>query len=412
MTLARSHSRVVVALIAALASYAQFGVTTSLGDVSRALGHPGHSGSLVAEAGLSGSQLGVGLALVRGASLFALFFAARADRSGRWPVIRWTTTIGLAATAVAAASRSYWFFVACFALGRPFLSATSSLLTVVTTETSRVRERVGHLAVLAAATGAGAGLAALVHSLLKGSGGFRWQFASAALAIALVVPLSRQRHDPVVSEEHPARPGRVAPEWRPRLWRVALIVAALSAISGPANGFTFVYGENVLHLSASRVTLVLVASSLSGLVGLVLANRVGRRGRRTVGIALGTLVTVLGSLVAYSGTRVDFVLGYLIGVGAAGFVTPLLGALSTEIFPRSQRATTSGWLVVASVVGALSGLLVFGVVADAAHGGGSHALAVAARVTFIPCVLALLVLRHLTRLDPGEHEVAHEGAVI
>ncbi len=407
-----THSRIVVAVIAALSSYAQFGVTTSLGDVARALGHPGTSSSLVAEAGLSGSQLGVGLALVRGASLFALFFAARADRAGRWPVIRWTAIVGLLATAVAAASPSYWFFVACFALGRPFLSATSALLTVVTTETSRTRERVGHLAVLAAATGAGAGLAAFVHSILKSSNGFRWQFASAGLAILIAAPLTHRRSDPTLSEEHPARLGRVEHEWRRRLWAAGLVVAALSAISGPANGFTFVYGENVLHFTPARVTLVLVASSVSGLGGLLLAHQVGRRGSRALGVALGFLVTVVGSVVAYSGSRPGFVVGYLIGVGAAGFVTPLLGAMSTEIFPRSQRATTSGWLVVFSVAGALSGLVVFGAIADATHGSGASVLAAAARYTFVPTLLAVVALRHLGRLDPAEHEVGDEGAVV
>jgi MFS family permease len=407
-----TRSRGAVAVIAALASYAQFGVTTSLGDVAHSLGHPGTTSSLVAEAGLSGSQLGVGLAVVRGASLFALIFAARADRTGRWPVIRWTTIVGLILTAVAAFSPTYWFFVACFALGRPFLSATSALLTVVTTETSRVRERVGHLAVLAAATGAGAGLAALVHSVLKSPQGFRWQFASAGLAVLLTGPLARRSEEPVVTEEHPARLGRVERRWRGRLWGVALVVAALSAVSGPANGFTFVYGENVLGFSPGRVTLVLVASSVSGLAGLLLARRVGQRGSRGLGITGGFLFVVIGSVIAYSGSRAGFVVGYLFGVGAAGFVTPLLGAMSTEIFPRSQRATTSGWLVVAGVLGALSGLLVFGAVADAARATGTGVLADAARVTFLPTLLALGALVRLARLDPAEHEVGDEGAVV
>jgi len=51
-----------------------------------------------------------------------------------------------------------------------------------------------------------------------------------------------------------------------------------------------------------------------------------------------------------------------------------LAALSTELFPHSSRATAAGWIVVAGVVGAIVGLIIFGVVGDSVHVTGAGSL--------------------------------------
>src|SRR4029450_10060590 len=72
-----------VAAATVAAGFAQFGATSSLGDVARAFGGRGEGTSLVARVGLSGTTLGVGLAIVRLASLASLPLAALRDRPGR-----------------------------------------------------------------------------------------------------------------------------------------------------------------------------------------------------------------------------------------------------------------------------------------------------------------------------------------
>ena len=99
--------------VALVAGFAQFGAISSLNDVARHFGHviaTGHS--LKSAVGLSGSELGVGLAILRLASLGALPFASLADRWGRLRILRDTLAVGLLVTAAAALSPSYWFFVA------------------------------------------------------------------------------------------------------------------------------------------------------------------------------------------------------------------------------------------------------------------------------------------------------------
>ena len=87
--------------------------------------------------------------------------------------------------------------------------------------------------------------------------------------------------------------------------------------------------------------------------------------------------------------------GYLLGVGAGGLVTPVLTALGTEIFPHHVRATAAGWLVVAGVVGATVGLGIFGWVGDAVNATGASALRWPAIVTFVPLLWTAILLRSL-----------------
>jgi len=68
---------------------------------------------------------------------------------------------------------------------------------------------------------------------------------------------------------------------------------------------------------------------------------------------------------------------------AGSALGPAAGALLTELFPTSVRASAAGWWVVAGVLGAGVGLLVFGGVADAAS-----RFPLAAAVTFLPAALA------------------------
>src|ERR1700722_16339594 len=98
--------RVIVAIaIAAMASgFGQFGVVAALGDVAREFGRVAHGATIADQAGLSGTRLGVGLAIIRLASLGSLPLIGLADRFGRRTMLIATLALGLALTVVAAAS--------------------------------------------------------------------------------------------------------------------------------------------------------------------------------------------------------------------------------------------------------------------------------------------------------------------
>jgi MFS family permease len=384
-------------LVALVAGFAQFGAVASLNDVAKHFGHHTAGRSLQSQVGLSGSVLGLALAILRLSSLGALPLSSLADRWGRTRVLRRTLLVGLLATAAAALSPAYWFFVLCFAVARPLLSAASTLVQVVTVELSSTQRRIHYLAVMAAGAGIGAGLSAVLHGVIRGPDSFRWLFALALVPVAIVAPLSRRIPEPVyTSAASPlAHLGRVPHEARGRLVIVAAIVFSAGMITGPANGFAFVYGEGILKLSPHYVATIVALSAITGLIGLLLSRRLSRAIGRRWTVAIGVVATGVTSTYAYSGGRFNFTLGYMIGVAAAGLLAPAASAMSTEIFSHSFRATAAGWIVVAGVLGATVGLFLFGWVGDAVRATSATSLRVPALATFLPLLPTLLLLVRL-----------------
>ncbi len=395
----RNWQRVTISLflVALVAGFAPFGAVASLDKVAGYFGHHSAAKSLQSVVGLSGSQLGIGLAILRFASLGALPLASLADRWGRISMMRRTLFVGLVITACAALSPSYWFFVACFALARPLLTSTATLVQVVTVELSSTKARIDRLVIVSAGAGVGAGLAAIFAGILRGPASFRYLFALALVPIFFLRPLLRSIPEPAFQGAAGplARLGAVPRGLRARVTIVGVVVFVVGVISGPASGFTFVYGEGVLKISSAIVALVVALSALTGLAGLLLSRylalAIGRRGT----IIVGTVATALTAALAYGGGKAAFVVGYMAGVAAGGLLAPALAALSTELFPHTSRATAAGWIVVAGVVGAMVGLLVFGFIGDSVHVTGAGSLRLAALLTFFPLLPCLALLYRL-----------------
>ena len=95
---------VAVALLALAAGFGQFGAVAALGDVAKTFGHLSSGASFADEAGLSGTVLGIGLAVIRLASLGGLPLAGLADRFGRRTMLVTTCAAGLLLTVAAALS--------------------------------------------------------------------------------------------------------------------------------------------------------------------------------------------------------------------------------------------------------------------------------------------------------------------
>ena len=384
-------------LVALVASFAQFGVIASLNDVARHFGHATSNGSLRATVGLSGSTLGIGLGIVRLASLGALPFASIADRWGRTKVMRQTLLVGLLVTGLASLSPSYWIFVLCFAVARPLLSAASALVQVLTVELSTTSGRIHRLAIMAAGAGIGAGLSAVLHGVIRGAGSFRWLFAVALVPVIFLRPLLANVADPFVTSRpsSAARLTAVPATIRKNLGIVATVAFAIGMITGPANGFAFVYGEGVLKISPHVVAAIVVLSSLTGLAGLLVSRSLARSVGRRWTVVIGVVGSGITATLAYSGGRSSFLVGYVIGVGVAGVLAPAATAISTEIFAHSHRATAAGWVVVVGVLGATVGLALFGWVGDVVHSTSVTSLRVPALVTFLPLLPTLILLRWL-----------------
>jgi MFS family permease len=393
------HPAILAVAAATVASgFAQFGATTALGDVARAFGETGDGTSVVARVGLSGTTLGVGLAIVRLASLASLPLAALADSYGRRRMLLGCVTGGLAVTALAALSPGYWWFVALFAFGRPMLSATNAIAVVVAAEETETRDRAKAIALMTAGYGIGAGLTALVRGVAGDGLGFRGLFALAVVPLAAVPLLARRleepdrfqrlraAEDPELAAARPAVLGRVRAGLRPRLWVLALLAFAIAFVTGPMNTFLFVYAENALGLTRSFTAAMVLAAGPVGLAGLLIGRwAADRLGRRATAAGAQAMVALAGML-TYSGSRTAVAAGYLLAVLVASAYAPSFGALSAELFPTSVRATVAGWLVAAGVLGAVAGLVAFGLLTDALASFATAAVLICAPV-ILTCVL-------------------------
>jgi MFS family permease len=393
LRLHRWNDRVVVgAAVAAFASgFGQFGVVAALGDVARGFGQVNNGSSLLAQIGMSGTDLGIGLAIMRLASLGALPIIGLADRFGRRRLLLGTVGLGLAMTALAAVSPSYWWFVAIFACGRPVLAATNGLAQVTAAEETGSADRAKAVALIAAGYGIGAGVIAIVHSLAASTLGFRGVFALALVPLALLPLLRRWIEEPdrftevAAGSEHPVPVfDAVARPFRRRLAVIVVLGFAVSVITGPANSFVFLFAQNLLHLPGIVTAGMVAAAGVAGLAGLLagrwLADRVGRR----LTGALAMVSVALLAIVTYSGSAPALVIGYIAGVFAASVFAPAAGALVNELFPTTVRASAAGWSLAAGVLGAVTGLVVFGAVV-----GAGHRFAAAGLVTFLPAALIM-----------------------
>jgi len=381
---------VAIALIALASGFGQFGVVAALGDVSTQLGHVTTGSSIADKVGLSGTSIGIGLAIIRLASLGSLPMIGIADRLGRRRVILAVTVAGLALTAVAATSPGYWWFVAIFACGRPLLSATNALAEVMGAEETGAADRAAAVALVAAGYAVGAGLSAIVHSLASGVLGFRGICALALVPLAMVWILRGWVEEPsrfTAAEAAPDHPtpvlGAIERPYRGRVVILALIALTISIITGPASSFVFLYAQDVLHQPGYLTALMVVLGGACGLVGLLAgrwsADHVGRR--PTCAVAM--VSAALSATLAYSGSRPALLVGYGLGVLSGSLLAPAIGALLTELFPTSVRASATGWWVVSGVVGAVVGLVAFGAVADV-----GNRFALAAELTFLPASAA------------------------
>lgn len=397
LTLHRWRSRPLlgVAIVLFAVGFAQFGPSAILADVADHFGEQGPGDSVAEQAGLSGTVLGVGLAVVRIASLGALVLAAAADRIGRRRTALWWATLGLSVTIAAAAAPGYWVLVAALALARPLLSATNTVAQVLAAELTPSTDRAMALAVCTAAYGLGTG-AVVVTRAAFGSIGFRGVLLLVVVPLALTLVASRLvvESDRFLagSAERVGRPLRIEPGdgLVPRLAVLALVTAAAAAVTGPSNTLLFVHAENVLDLSPTATAALTISGGPTGLAGLLLGRWASDRFGRRVTAGAGLVLLATSVLVAYSGTTAALVPGFLAGVlFGSVFATPAL-ALGNELFPTAVRASAAGWLVASGVLGATAGLAVVGATADRLDG-----FAAAFAMVCLPAILAASLLVRL-----------------
>jgi MFS family permease len=107
----------------------------------------------------------------------------------------------------------------------------------------------------------------------------------------------------------------------------------------------------------------------------------------------------LFAALAYTGSAAALLAGYILGVFAGSVFAPAAGSLVNELFPTPVRASVAGWSLAAGVLGAVTGLVVFGAVA-----GVGNRFGVAGLVTFLPAALAMMLFLLLPETRGREPE--------
>lgn len=358
----------VVAGFALASGMGQFAVTTTIGDVAQAFGSSNAESGSLNQIGLPVTTVGIALSLIRLASLAGLPMAAIADFRGRRRALIAVTVIGLGFTASAAAAPSFWWFVVAAAIARPALSTVNALSGVIAAEETRAHNRAAALAVVATAYGIGAGVIALSRGVFSTTPSFRVVMLLAGLPLIALMLVSRRLREPEITTTvmvPEGIPGAVPRQYRRRVALFAVLTAGLALATGPGFTYLFVYGEGVLGASPFTLSLLVLAAGPSGLIG-ILAGRYAadRYGRRLASVA-SMAGTGVGVVIAYSGDLFALSAGYLLAIAASSAFAPAGGALLLELFPTQIRATIAGWETIAGVLGAVVGLLIFGVLADA-----------------------------------------------
>ncbi|HVM13692.1 MAG TPA: MFS transporter [Egibacteraceae bacterium] len=404
------HPAILAATGLSMASgFASFGVTAALGDVATAFGQPDPEGSIAVMAGLPGTTVGLGLAVIRLASLAALPLAGLADRAGRRRVILWCCAVGLAMTVCTAASPSFWWFVALFALARPLLSATNALAAVIAAEETRSVDRSKAIALVTAGYAFGAGLTAMVRLVIPEAYGFRGLFAMVAVPLLLVPLLGRSLRESSQFTElqvtaPPTRPrlGGIHRDLRGRLGLLCVLHLGYGFVTGPVTTNLFLYGESILGMSSEAMAAIFVAAAPTGLLGLVVGRWAADRFGRRISAGIAMSATAAAGIVTYGGAPLGLAVGYVAGIVAGAAYAPAAGALDAELFPTSQRGTAAGWITASNIVGAVLGLVAFGLLVDAYEAFPPAAVTIA-----VPVILLAALY---TRVPETRGMELHESA--
>lgn len=380
-------------LLSAFSGIAQFSVTAVAGDVGQELGHATETADLSSQLGLTATTLGVALAIIRLASLPALAGGTLADRHGRRPVALTATVVGLALTAAASLSWTFWVWVALVALARPWLSTVNQVSSVMAAEEVNAKGRAWAVAAVGGAYGLGAGVMSVTRGL-AGTPSFRLVLAGSLIPLLAMLVVRRLVHEPDLYRHVADQPnrlrGHVPPRWRATLWWYCLVLGATGAVTGPGFTYLFVFGERVLDASPAQMSLLVLAAGPIGGAGLLAGRAAADRWGRRPTCAATMVGTAIAVAVAYSDGFGALTVGYLAGIAAAGAFGPAAGAMLAEAFPTSMRATAAGWATVAGVLGGVFGLAVFGALADRFGDFGPAAAFIA-----VPVALTAVAFRQL-----------------
>ncbi|MDX2170869.1 MAG: MFS transporter [Deltaproteobacteria bacterium] len=319
-------------------------------------------------------SLGLFLATIRLGALPAFLVVPFADRIGRRRIFLLSVLLYSLGTVATAFTMTPAQFVAAQTLSRTFMLTASSVAFVIVTEEFPALHRGWAIGMLGALASVGNGLGAVLFAVIdRLPYGWRSMYAI-GLAPLLLLPLLRGR----ISETRRFRERRAAEvaahadarglgAWLQPIVRLARIypgralgiavVGGLMAVGESAVfQFTSYFVQNVHGWSPAEFSLMFIVGGGVGIIGNVVAGRLGDRiGRRTIGVVFLALFPLFAWIFYHGpGWSLPFAWTLFVFCNVAGGV--IVRAFSTELFPTSYRGTSAAWLSLVQSLGWAAGL--------------------------------------------------------
>jgi len=355
---------------------------------------------IATDLGMTESELGGYLSLVRLGAIPAFLMVPLADRLGRRRLFLAAvvgSSLGTLATAFAQTPEQF----AILQMGtRTFLTAGMAVAFVMITEELPAEHRGWGTGILGLLGSLGVGLGALLFALVDVLPfGWRALYAAGVVPLLLVPRMRRgiaetarfQRH----AEAEAARGARASPvlAWLQTLVALARTYPGRAALIAGIAGFDALGKVAVFQFTGYHVleakgwppywySALVIGGGLVGVTGNLVAGRLGDRiGRRIVGFA------VMGGFPLSAGL---FYLGPEWGIPPAWIALAFLAtassviqrALAAELFPTSHRGTAVGWLTLVETMAAATGLALVGA-------GSQQPGDLAQTTSLLSCVVAL-----------------------
>jgi predicted MFS family arabinose efflux permease len=334
------------------------------------------------------SNLGSVLAL---GSIGALPLATLADRFGRRRLI----AVGVAGFSVANFASAFAPSLEALALLRLvavcFEVLVGGVATALIVEEAPPGRRGQAVSVLALLSGIGTGITVLAYPVVAP----HWRYLFLAGGVGLLAApliwtrLPEGRVWQGVRLSGSALRLLIAPAWRRRLIVIAATTALLAVLLEPAGLLFTVFASQVLHLSPTAISELIVVSGVAGAASYIAGGFLSDRfGRRIPGTALTGATAVAASLSFATGTP-GFVAGNVLWSSFASAATPVLGAWSAELFPTRARATAEALSSLAAAAGSVAGLQAVGLLSQSLSLG--TALGLTGVIAFAGALLLLLL---------------------
>jgi MFS family permease len=337
---------------------------------------------IASDLGMTEGELGGYLGTIRLGALPAFFLVPFADRIGRRRVFLVTvigTSIG---TLLTAFTQTPLQFVAAQMFTRAFLLAGAAVAVVIITEEFPAEHRGWAIGMLGALSACGHGLGAVLFAQIERLPyGWRALYAIGVLPL-LLLPMFRRG----VTETHRftkqrAHHGDAPVEWYQPLVRLAAayptragamgVVALLLGV-GEVSVFQYSgYFVQTAHgWAPGQYSLMVLLGGGVGIIGNIVAGRLGDRiGRRRTGMLFLGAFPIF-AILFYNGPSWVLPVAFACIVFSQTAGGTIVRALSTELFPTSQRGTASGWVTLMQTLGWALGLWLVGL---GTHGPGDLA---------------------------------------